>query len=219
MWHRCLYKSKPCTTTTTAPPPPPPPERERERERCQRWRPSSSITLIFHNNMKNSVHRRGLMNCIFRVTLAFLMKLDESPQAGQLCLNWCWLCQGTSMATPLRETQTFHRLINLPFALSDNFSKNMWFKVWHLSQSDPGTLHPPAAPRHPSSLLFCSSYLEWTRLLSAESTRRRFCDIHPQSGRRRRGEIWQRRIVSPDRLLKSLQIKTWRGGVAYNGML
>lgn len=148
MWHRCLYKSKPCTTTTTttAPPPLPPPERERERERCQRWRPSSSITLIFHNNMKNSVHRRGLMNCIFRVTLAFLMKLDESPQAGQLCLNWCWLCQGTSMATPLRETQTFHRLINLPFALSDNFSKNMWSKVWHLSQSDPETLHPPTAP-------------------------------------------------------------------------
>lgn len=215
MWHRCLYKSKPCTTT--APPPPPPPERERERERCQRWQPSSSITLIFHNNMKNSVHRRGLMNCIFRVTLAFLMKLDESPRAGQLCLNWCWLCQGTSMATPLRETQTFHRLINLPFALSDNFSKNMWFKVWHLSQSDPGTLHPPAAP----PLLF----IVWF-VLSGVNTfvvgginAEEICDIHPQSGCRRRGEIWQRRIVSPDHLLKSLQIKTWRGGVAYNGML
>lgn len=137
-------------------------ERERESERCQRWQPSSSITLIFHNNMKNSVHRRGLMNCIFRVTLAFLMKLDESPQAGQLCLNWCWLCQGTSMATPLRETQTFHRLINLPFALSDNFSKNMWFKVWHLSQSDPGTLHPPAAPRRATPPLYCFVRLIWS---------------------------------------------------------
>lgn len=95
--------------------------------------------------MKNTVHCRGLMNCIFRVTLAFLMKVDEFPWAGQLCLNWCWLCQGTSMVKPRKNT-------NIPqthkssFGLSDNFSKNIWFKVWHLSSSGPGSfilLLPP----------------------------------------------------------------------------
>lgn len=85
--------------------------------RRRHWQLSSSITLIFHNNMKNTVHCRGLMNCIFRVTLAFLMKVDEFPWAGQLCLSWCWLCQGASTSTTLGEgggAQIFHPLINLP---------------------------------------------------------------------------------------------------------
>lgn len=136
-------------------------------DRSPRWQPSSSITLIFHNNMKNTVHCRGLMNCIFRVTLAFLMKVDEFPWAGQLCLNWCRLCQGTSVAE-LKKNTNISQSHKSSFGLSDNFSKNIWFKVWHLSSSVPG-LFILFFFLHPYFL-----HLMRTRLLAVESIQKAF---------------------------------------------
>lgn len=99
--------------------------------------------------MKNTVHCRGLMNCIFRVTLAFLMKVDEFPWAGQLRLNWCWLCQDTSMLKPKRKYKYF-RLINLPLVCQIFLVKTYDSKcdIYHNQSQGPSSCF--------SSLLFSS---------------------------------------------------------------
>lgn len=129
-------------------------------KRSPHWQSSSSITLIFHNNMKNTVHGKGLMNCIFRVVLAFLMKEDEFPRAGQLCSNWCWLCQGTSMLELRKIIQIFSSLINLCLLCQIILAKT------YDSKSD--FYHRQTWRVFIRFFFFFSIHMGWTCLLSVE---------------------------------------------------